>query len=332
LPLKVHGRILIAAGLSYGGQIYPWDSAHTLATLIVGILLLLCFFVWELYGARHPLLPAYFLKNLPFGGIIMAAGSASAVFYPLNVFWPQQISTLWATEPLRIGWLSCILGGGTLTGQIFGGSLVNRGRAKWQFVTATVTMTAFIGGMASTNRNTLKTAEALCFLGAFSLGYVENVACTLVPFTQADKNIGASIGTLISGRTAIATIALAIYSTVQANKFTEYIGTIVVPTAEKAGIAADQIPALLQGFETGSFKGVQGLTPAILDTVTIAYQTAFSKAVKIVYLISIAFGVLAIVGALLSPNPDAKFTTKVARRMHGKENTEATVADLREDV
>lgn len=79
----------------------------------------------------------------------MAAGAASAVFYPLNVFWPQQISTLWATDPVRIGWLSCVLGAGTLTGQIFAGVLVSHGKAKWQFVTATATMTAFIGGMSA---------------------------------------------------------------------------------------------------------------------------------------------------------------------------------------
>ena len=77
----------------------------------------------------------------------MAAGAASAVFYPLNVFWPEQISTLWATDPLRIGWLSCILGGGTLTGQVFAGVLINQGKAKWQLVAATTTMTAFIGGV-----------------------------------------------------------------------------------------------------------------------------------------------------------------------------------------
>lgn len=181
--------------------------------------------------------------------------------------------------------------------------------------------------MASTNRNTLKTAEALCFLGAFSLGYVENVANTLAPFTQLEKDIGASIGLLISGRTAIATIALAIYSTVQNNKLAHYITTGVVPAAEKAGIAADQIPVLIEGFTTGSFEGVKGLTPAILETVTIAYQTAFSKAVRIVYLISIAFGILAVCGALLSPNPDSKFTTRVSRRMHGKENTVAEERD-----
>lgn len=300
----------------------------------------------ELYGARVPLLPPHFLKNLPFCGIIMTAGSASAVFYPLNVFWPEQVSTLWATDPLRIGWLSCILGGGTLAGQVFGGVLVSCGKAKWQFVTAAVTMTAFVGGMstcpsspasssayhliamASTNRNTLVTAEVLCFLGAFSLGYIENVACTLVPFTQRDKDIGAAIGTLISLRTTIASIALAIYSTVQANKFAQFTQEIVVPAAEKAGIAADVIPALLDGLASGSISNIPGVTGSSAKTLTVAHQTAFSKAVHIVYLISIAFGALAIGGALVSPNPDSKFTTQVARRMHGQENEEMKGKDI----
>ena len=178
-------------------------------------------------------------------------------------------------------------------------------------------------GMACANRNTLHTAEALCFLGAFSLGYVENVANTLVPFTQDEKDIGAAVGVLISGRTAIASIALSIYSTVQNNKLPHFVSQIVVPAAEKAGIATDQIPMLIDGFSTGSFTGVRGLTPQILETVTIAYQKAFSKSVQIIYLISIVFGVLAICGALISPNPDSHFTTKVSRRMHGKENTMA---------
>ena len=174
----------------------------------------------------------------------------------------------------------------------------------------------------------MSTAVALCFLGSFSLGYVENVANTLVPFTQKERDIGAAIGALISGRTTVATLALAIYSTVQNNKLAQFVQTMVVPVAEKAGIQADQIPALLEGFSTGSFADVKGLTPEILNTVTIAYQTAFSKAVQIVYLISIAFGVLAIGGALISPDPDSKFTTQVSRRMHGKENTVAEGKDI----
>lgn len=36
-------------GLSWGGVIYPWVSAHTLTTLILGIVLLVGFFVWGEY-------------------------------------------------------------------------------------------------------------------------------------------------------------------------------------------------------------------------------------------------------------------------------------------
>jgi hypothetical protein len=76
----------------------------------------------------------------------MAAGAGSAVFYPLNVLWPMQISTLWTSDPVQIGWLSCTLGGGALVGQIFVGVLINRGKPKWQFIISATTMTVFIGG------------------------------------------------------------------------------------------------------------------------------------------------------------------------------------------
>jgi hypothetical protein len=38
--------IPVFAGLSWGGQLYPWASAHTLSTLLVGLVLLAGFFVW----------------------------------------------------------------------------------------------------------------------------------------------------------------------------------------------------------------------------------------------------------------------------------------------
>lgn len=48
-PVSAHDNhmlILVFAGLSWGGVIYPWASAHTLATLLIGVVLLVGFFVW----------------------------------------------------------------------------------------------------------------------------------------------------------------------------------------------------------------------------------------------------------------------------------------------
>ena len=44
--LFVGGLILFLLGLSWGGQVYPWKSAHTLATLLIGVALLVGFFLW----------------------------------------------------------------------------------------------------------------------------------------------------------------------------------------------------------------------------------------------------------------------------------------------
>lgn len=104
------------------------------------------------------------------------------------------------------------------------------------------------------------------------------------------------------------------------SRLTTLIPQLVIPAATEAGISSKEIPLLLAGFSTGSFTGISGLTPEILAGITDVYQTAFSKAVQTVYLISIVFGALAIGGALVSPDTSDRFTEDVARRMHGKEN------------
>jgi hypothetical protein len=274
----------------------------------------------EIFGAREPLLPMRFMKNPRFIGLVMAASAGSAVFYPLNLLWPQQITALYTTNPSMIGWLSCAVGGGALSGQVACGIFIKAlGRQKWQLVVTASAMTAFIAGMAATNQHTKNLAVTLTILGSFCLGYVENMCLTLAPFVLDEKDIGLAIGILSSTRTWIAGMALAIYSTVLANKTAQFVPEIVGPAAEKAGLSADALPALLKGFASGSFANVPGLTPEILSIATDAYQTAFSKSVRIVYLISIAFGALAIGGAFFSPNTESRFDEGVARRMHGKE-------------
>ena len=43
IVLFTGGLILFLLGLSWGGTLYPWSSAHVIATLVVGILTLIGF-------------------------------------------------------------------------------------------------------------------------------------------------------------------------------------------------------------------------------------------------------------------------------------------------
>jgi hypothetical protein len=264
-----------------------------------------------------------FMTNIPFVGLVLAASAGSAVFYPLNLIWPQQITALYSKDPATIGWMSCAVGGGALLGQVFCGLFIKLlGRQKWQLVVVSSMMTAFIAGMAATNQHNKSMAVAFTLLGSFSLGYVENVCLTLATFVLDEKDMGLAIGILSSTRTWIAGIALAIYSSVLNNKLATLVPEKVTTAAEAAGLSTDAVPSLLKGFASGSFTDVPGLTPEILSVATDAYQTAFSNSVRTVYLISIVFGALAVGGAFFSPNTESRFDAGVARRMHGKDITQ----------
>lgn len=51
------GTIVLMLGLTWGGGEYPWDSAHVIATLIVGFAVCVAFVLWQWKGPRYPLVP-----------------------------------------------------------------------------------------------------------------------------------------------------------------------------------------------------------------------------------------------------------------------------------
>lgn len=58
------GLLLFVMGLSWGGGLYPWKSGHVIATIVVGSLCLITFFLWEIYvPLKEPLVPMHLFKN-----------------------------------------------------------------------------------------------------------------------------------------------------------------------------------------------------------------------------------------------------------------------------
>lgn len=159
--------------------------------------------------------------------------------------------------------------------------------------------------------------------------YAEFMCLTLASFTLEKKDIGVTVGTLSSTGTWIAGIALSIYVTVLNNRLGELTPSLVTLAAEGAGLNPSTVPALLEQLSSGALENAPGLTPKILSIVTEAYQTAFSRSADLVYLISIAFGALAIVSAFFSPNAEAKFDAEIARRMHGKSIAELELKNVK---
>ncbi|KAI0549058.1 major facilitator superfamily domain-containing protein [Xylaria curta] len=63
IGLTLAGTTIFLLGLTWGGVDYPWNSAHVIATLIVGFALSIAFVLWQWKGAKYPLIPLHVFKS-----------------------------------------------------------------------------------------------------------------------------------------------------------------------------------------------------------------------------------------------------------------------------
>lgn len=61
--LALAGTAVLLLGLNWGGGEYAWDSAHVVATLVVGAAVFAGFVGWQWKGARVPLVPMHIFRS-----------------------------------------------------------------------------------------------------------------------------------------------------------------------------------------------------------------------------------------------------------------------------
>lgn len=275
--------------------------------------------------------------NRGYVGTILTAAIGSCVYYSLNILWPIQISVLYETDNIMIGWWSCLIGAGAVIGQSLCGLFVRAiGKQKWQFIGMTCGLVAFTAGMAAATKDTRSMALAFVLLASICLGYLENVAFTIASFCLPPKDLGLALGLLGCVRSSIACIAQAVFISVLTNRLTENVPKYIAPAVTEAGLPASSLPSLFAALTTGNFSSVPDVTPEVITAAVGANQVAYTQSFRTVYLVSIAFGALGIAAACNAPNVEKFFTEEVARRLHGKDidkkTTKVAVSEKVESV
>jgi len=86
--LYTAGLLLFLLGLSWGGSVYPWTSAHVIATLVVGVLTLAAFALYETYAPlKEPLVPMHLFKNGPWVMSTVVLGVGAGMYYAFALIW-----------------------------------------------------------------------------------------------------------------------------------------------------------------------------------------------------------------------------------------------------
>ncbi|KIL91916.1 hypothetical protein FAVG1_04319 [Fusarium avenaceum] len=314
------GCVLFLVGLSWGGTAYPWKSAEVICTLLIGITTLACFFIHEAYFCSvQPLIPSRVFKNIGYVAVVSCATVASMVYYSLTVLWPTIISTLYTTDSIKIGWQSCVIGGGVLLGQATSGIAISYvPRLKIQCICAAILVLAFVTAMCSLSPDRGANTIAFGLVACFGVGYIENVAFTGVTLLWAPQDIGLASGILGSIRALGGAIAQALYVSVLNNELAKTIPEYVTAAAVGSGLPAKSLPSLFEAVTSGDYSTVPGINKDIIASASDAVVNAYTDSLHFVFYATIPFSCIMLIAACFVPEVKKFLTYDVARRLQDK--------------
>ncbi|OQV04625.1 hypothetical protein CLAIMM_09480 [Cladophialophora immunda] len=320
-------------GVSWGNNPYPWRSVTVLVPLLLGALtVMVAFPLWEIFSSDDiaKLCPPKLFRNVrEFSLILVVIFVSGMLLISLQVLWPQQVQRLFTTVSRTVGWYSLAYNmAATLGGSLAGVLFAKIKKTNWQFFFATVAQTIFISSIASVTQHTAARAIVLVALAAFWVGASQLMGILLIQFGAEDRHIGVATGLIGSVRSTGGAIAIAIYGTIIRDKATSDIVPRVAAAAVEAGLAPSEVPSFILALTSGSasaLASIKNITPAIIAAGADAIKTVYAEAFKLVFLVSLAFGVISCITAVFVRSVDKSLTDQIAVKLdaphlrgHGK--------------
>ncbi|KAL5325517.1 hypothetical protein ACEPPN_006644 [Leptodophora sp. 'Broadleaf-Isolate-01'] len=308
--LSISGVTLFLVGLNWGNQPYPWNSAHVIACITIGLVLLIVFVIYEKFVAKYPLFPGELVQHKRLFFVICFLCLTSGVnFIPVVVFWVIQVYTVYGASFHEAGiWLLpigfCIAGGAIISAGLM---TVFRTKIQWILLFFCVIQTAGLGSMAAIDPENINTAWAPLIIGLIGVGGVLLPSQVVFSIISPETLIGTSIALSIVVRAIGQVVGVSMFY----NLFHKHIEDRAL-----GNLTIFTLPAITHGFNPGlhpieaTTELITTLTAGpfseyarnfnITDAVDIAaiqqaghelYKTAYPE----LYLVSIAFGGAAII-------------------------------------
>ncbi|KAI4670790.1 uncharacterized protein J4E88_009542 [Alternaria novae-zelandiae] len=329
--LSTCGITLFMMGLQWGASQYEWGSPHNIVPLVLGIILIIAFFVWEVY-APHPMVPrAIFHKaKQTMIVILLITFLSGGNYFVLLLFWPTQIYNVYGDDPVGVGIRSLPIGFGIIGGACICLVLIpaTKGRIRELMIFFTAMMTAGTGAMCIATPDNLNVVYALISLASIGVGGVIIPSSIIAQIACPDEQIATITAITLSIRYLGGAIGFAVYSNLFFRKVTIHLteivaektlayGAIINPLSAD-GIAVITLVTNLMGnarfeevkeiFATNQEVLQRDAFPVVLR----ASQEAFALAYRWPYWISIAFGGACFILSFFVGNIRGLLTAKVA--------------------
>ncbi|CAK7202067.1 hypothetical protein SEUCBS139899_004787 [Sporothrix eucalyptigena] len=315
------GLVLLLLGFTWGEGTYPWSSAHVIAPIVVGAVLVAVFFLYQVYmPLKQPLMPIRLLKIRNFSAVVIVGCVGQMVYYALNLLWPTIITTFLTTDNIKIGLMSSTTGAGLAVGEVIIAPFFKMlGHPNYQLVAWSILLTVLTALMALVDQNGQTLSLILTTLAGLCVGVVECITIVISGLVVPPEDIGASQGFYTSMRAVTGTIALSIYVSVYSARLPVFIDRDVTAAATNAGLPASSLPDVFTALNNGTtaaLDAVPGMNSTIAQAVTDGNLLGYHQAFKLVFLSTIAFGGIAIIASFFVQDVSMYLNNFVNKTIH----------------
>ncbi|KAF2151602.1 MFS general substrate transporter [Myriangium duriaei CBS 260.36] len=313
--LSIGGVTAFMMGLQWGAQQYPWNSVHVLVPFFIGFVLIVCFFGWEMFGAKYPMVPHKLFSRAKRTMIV----TLLITFLSGGNFFATEIYNVYGNDRIAIGIRSLPVGFGILGGAVISLLLIpiTKGNVRAIMLFFTALMTAGTGAVAVARPDNMSHTYAAICLACIGVGGIIIPVAIIAQIVCPDELLGTITAISLSIRFVGGAIGFSVYYNVfYKNVFSNIqsmvaIETIIYKLGYVQGLSdGDQsyVTNLAQSIAQAEYKVFDNLsamafaTPEVaarvpgltLDQfryqITQASHLAFAYAYRYPFWISIAFG------------------------------------------
>ncbi|TID24217.1 Neutral ceramidase B [Venturia nashicola] len=336
--LMATGIVLFLMGLAFGGRQFPWASAGTIAPIVIGVLSLVALGFWEWKVAKEPFFAHELFigqgRTFPLFLVITFVGGMN--LYASGAFWTQQVQGMFSHDPITIG-LSTMPGGcGGAVGGFVGGYLMG----KHRFLTSRLMLMYGVaikmiadGVFTTVTPSDFKMAMGLGFLAMFGVGFMLNGLIVCVQLSCKDEHIG--LATLVQGslKAMGGSLAVTIFSSTIQNTQKKDAGPRVAKAVMQPPyrVAQEELPTLIKlvvGGKDQLAAKLPGVSPEAVKATRQVLKLTWALAFKRIYLITLAFSLVAFIAAIASRDVTDNMTDHVAVKLQNDHSKEEKKLDV----
>ena len=242
--------------------------------------------------------------------IVTLVGASLATFAVL----PSEMRTLFGPDSTYVSRLLLGSGFSVIVGIILGNwGLSYFGGAIREILSVSAFVMALgIGALATVNENTPSRAVGLSFLGGLGAGGIVQPAVTMLTIISSDELIATVTGIALSLILVGGSIGFAIYNSVRTNKLAYILPVKVGDAVVAAGLPFDQINTFLAAYFSSNTADLAQYSQSIVRAAQNATTESDVVAFRLIYLVSIAFGVAAVIASLFLRDIRKQMVDRVA--------------------